>query len=76
MLNYIKLIVLGGVALFALIAANYARDVAYMVNALTIFLIAAGLFLWTLRNTDEPVSHHQLRSRLATDLPSEHGSRW
>ena len=55
MLNYIKLIVLGVVALFALIAANYARDVAYMVNALTIFLLAAGLFLWTLRNTDEPV---------------------
>ena len=55
MLNYIKLIVLGVVAVFALIAANYARDVAYMVHAIIIFLVAAGLFLWTLRRTDEPV---------------------
>ena len=55
MLNYIKLLVLGVVAIFALIAANYARDVAYMVHAIIIFLVAAGLFLWTLRRTDEPV---------------------
>ena len=55
MLNYIKLLVLGVVAVFALIAANYARDVAYMVHAIIIFLVAAGLFLWTLRRTDEPV---------------------
>ena len=34
MLNYIKLLVLGVVAVFALIAANYARDVAYMVHAI------------------------------------------
>ena len=55
MMNYFKLIVLGLVTLFALIAANYARDLAYMVNALTIALVSAGMFLWVLRNTDEPV---------------------
>ena len=55
MINYIKLIVLGVVAVFALVAANYARDAAYMVHAIIIFLVTAGLFLWTLRSTDEPV---------------------
>ena len=55
MMNYFKLIVLGLITLFAMIAANYARDVAYMVNALTVMLVAGGLFLWTLRRTDEPV---------------------
>ena len=39
--NYIKLIVFGVIVLFALIAASYARDVAYMVNALEIALVAA-----------------------------------
>jgi len=53
-MNYIKLIVLGLVAVFAAIAANYARDVAYMVNAITIMVIAAILFVVVLRNTDEP----------------------
>ncbi|HCX67911.1 MAG TPA: cytochrome-c oxidase, cbb3-type subunit I [Rhodobiaceae bacterium] len=54
MTNYIKLIVLGLVTLLALIAANYARDLAYLVNALTVALVGGGLFLWTLRHTDEP----------------------
>ncbi|MEI4232613.1 cytochrome-c oxidase, cbb3-type subunit I [Roseovarius sp. D22-M7] len=56
MTNYIKLIVLGVITLCALIAANYARDLAYLVNALTVALVAGGLFLWVLRNTDEPVA--------------------
>ncbi|MFU8778087.1 MAG: cbb3-type cytochrome c oxidase subunit I, partial [Roseovarius sp.] len=64
MTNYIKLIVLGLITLLALIAANYARDLAYLVNALTVALVAGGLFLWTLRHTDEP------RSRL--DLSGEY----
>ena len=55
MINYLKLILLGVVAIFSLIAANYARDAAYMVHAIIIFLVTAGLFLWTLRQTDEPV---------------------
>ena len=55
MTNYLKLIVLGVITLLALIAANYARDLAYLVNALTVALAAAGLFIWTLRKTGEPV---------------------
>src|SRR6056297_4267067 len=56
MTNYSKLIVLGVITLLALIAANYARDLAYLVNALTVALVAAGLFLWILRQTEEPVT--------------------
>jgi len=54
MTNYIKLTVLGVITLLALIAANYARDLAYLVNALTVAIAAGGLFLWVLRHTDEP----------------------
>ena len=54
MTNYIKLIALGLITLFALIAANYARDLAYLINALTVALISGGLFLWVLKHTDEP----------------------
>ena len=54
MTNYIKLVVLGVITLCALIAANYARDLAYLVNALTVALVSGGLFLWVLRHTDEP----------------------
>src|SRR6056297_2042820 len=60
MTNYIKLIVLGLITLFALIAANYARDLAYLVNALTVALVAGGLFLWVLRHTDEPTGNIDL----------------
>ncbi|MEQ8366040.1 MAG: cbb3-type cytochrome c oxidase subunit I, partial [Roseicyclus sp.] len=55
MANYVKLVVLGVIVLLALMAANFARDLAYMVNALTVALAAGGLFIWVLRNTDEPV---------------------
>jgi cytochrome c oxidase cbb3-type subunit 1 len=54
MTNYMKLIVLGLIAFLALVAANYARDLAYLVNALTIALAAGATFVWVLRNTDEP----------------------
>ncbi len=54
MWDYIKLVALGVIAVFAAIAANYARDTAYLVNALTIMLVAGGLFLWQVRRTDEP----------------------
>ena len=40
MMNYFKLIALGLITLFALIAANYARDLAYMVNALVVALVS------------------------------------
>ena len=62
--NYIKLIVFGLVTLFALIAASYARDVAYMVNALEVALVAFVAFIWTLRRTDEP--------RAVADLSGEY----
>ena len=45
MSNYIKLIVLGLITLFAMIATNYARDAAYMVHAIIIMLVAGGMFL-------------------------------
>ena len=49
MWDYLKLIVLGLIALIAAIAANYAHDLAYMVNALTIMLAAAITFVVVLR---------------------------
>ncbi|MEG7364402.1 hypothetical protein, partial [Pseudomonas citronellolis] len=55
MSNYIKLIVLGLVTLFAMIATNCARDLAYQVHAIIIMIVAGGLFLYTLGHTDEPV---------------------
>ena len=54
MSNYIKLIVYGLVVVFAAIGSSYARDLAYQVHAILVMLIASGLFIWTLRNTDEP----------------------
>ena len=54
MSNYIKLIVLGLITLFAMIAINNARDLAYQVHAILVMLVSAGLFIWTLRHTDEP----------------------
>ena len=54
MSNYIKLVLLGVVALFAALAANWGRDLAYQVHAIIIMLVAAGLFIKVLRDTDEP----------------------
>ncbi|MEN8841443.1 MAG: cytochrome-c oxidase, cbb3-type subunit I [Octadecabacter sp.] len=53
-MNYFKLIILGLVTLFAAIATNWAHDLAYQVHALLIMLVAAGMFIWVLRRTDEP----------------------
>ncbi|MFT6452414.1 MAG: cytochrome c oxidase cbb3-type subunit 1, partial [Halocynthiibacter sp.] len=54
MWNYIKLALLAGVALLAAIAANYGRDLAYQVHAIIVLAVAGGMFVYTLRNTDEP----------------------
>ena len=54
MWDYVRLIALGAIAVLAAIAANYAHDVAYAVNALTIMLAAAITFVWYLRQVDEP----------------------
>ena len=53
MLDYVKIIVTGLIAVAAAIAANYARDLAYMVHALIICGVAAGLFIWSVRTTWE-----------------------
>jgi cytochrome c oxidase cbb3-type subunit I len=53
MLDYVKLLILGLVAVCAAIAANYARDVAYLVHALLIMSAAAITFIYVLRNTGE-----------------------
>ncbi|WP_372800444.1 cytochrome-c oxidase, cbb3-type subunit I [Paracoccus seriniphilus] len=58
--NYVKLILLGVVALAAAIGANLAHDPAYMVNALTVMVVAAALFVWVLRQIDEPVTRPNL----------------
>lgn len=55
MLDYLKLLILGLVAVLAAIAASYARDMIYMIHMILVMVTAAGLFLWQLRRTDEPV---------------------
>ncbi|HID68339.1 MAG TPA: cytochrome-c oxidase, cbb3-type subunit I, partial [Roseibacterium sp.] len=54
MLDYVKLPILGLIAVLAAIAANYGLDFAYKVHAILIMLVAGGLFLWELRRTGEP----------------------
>lgn len=54
MWDVIKLIVLGAITVLAAIGANYAHDLAYMVNALTVMLAAGLTFLWQLRHMDDP----------------------
>jgi cytochrome c oxidase cbb3-type subunit 1 len=53
MWDYIKLIVLGAVAVLAAIAANYAHDLPYQVNAIVVMLAAAIAFVHALRHTGE-----------------------
>ena len=51
MWDYFLLALLGAIAVIAAIAANYAHDIAYLVNALTVMLAAAITFIWVLRRT-------------------------
>lgn len=53
MLNYVKLLALGLVFLFAAMGANWARDIAYQVHAIIIMAVSGGMFVWVLRRTDE-----------------------
>ncbi|MCU0801167.1 MAG: cytochrome-c oxidase, cbb3-type subunit I [Rhodobacteraceae bacterium] len=53
MWDYVKLVVLGVIAISAAIAANYARDMAYMVNAVVVMIAAAITFLVVLRTAGE-----------------------
>lgn len=54
MWDYLKLVVLGLIAVLAAIATNYAHDLAYQVNALVVMLAAAMTFIWVLRTMGEP----------------------
>ena len=54
MSTVLKLVALGVVAVCAAIAANYARDVAYLVNALIVMAVATGLFIYTVARSDTP----------------------
>ncbi|ACM01914.1 Cbb3-type cytochrome oxidase CcoN subunit [Cereibacter sphaeroides KD131] len=49
------MVALGVIALCAAIAANYARDLAYMVNAVSVMLVAGGLFLWQVRRVGDEI---------------------
>ena len=53
MWDYAKLIVLAAVALLAAIAANYAHDLPYMVNAVEVAIAAAITFIYVLRPVGE-----------------------
>jgi cytochrome c oxidase cbb3-type subunit 1 len=53
MWDYVKLIVLAGVALTAAIAANYAHDLPYMVNAVEVAITAAITFVYVLGQVGE-----------------------
>jgi cytochrome c oxidase cbb3-type subunit I len=62
MWDYIKIAIFGAIAVLAAIAANYAHDLAYMVNALTVMLAALAAFVWALRTAEverpEPVHEY------------------
>ena len=53
MASILKLIALAVVAVFALIAASFARDLVYLVHAILILLISAGLFVYVVRGLGE-----------------------
>ncbi|WP_339949983.1 cytochrome-c oxidase, cbb3-type subunit I [uncultured Albimonas sp.] len=53
MASTFKLLALAVIAILAIVAASFARDLAYQVNALIVLLVSAGLFLWILRGVGE-----------------------
>ena len=59
MWDYFKLIVLALVALLAAMAANFAHDLPYMVNAVEVSVAAAITFIYVLRHTGDVVIHDQ-----------------
>ena len=54
MMDYVKLVLLAAVTFFAALAASWGRDAAYIVHALLIMFISAGMFIWILRGVGEP----------------------
>ena len=59
MWDYVKLIVLAVVAFLAALAANFAHDLPYMVNAWVVMIAAAVTFIHVLRHVGEEVAHDQ-----------------
>ena len=55
MASTFKLIALAIVAILAMVAASFARDLAYQVNALIVLAVSVGMFLWLLRGVGEAV---------------------
>jgi cytochrome c oxidase cbb3-type subunit 1 len=56
MTNTIKIVALGVITLFAMFAANFARDLSYQVHAIIVMLVAGGLFLLHVRRIGDPVA--------------------
>ena len=52
--SVVKLVALALAAVLAAIAANWARDIAYQVNALTVMAVASGFFIHTIRTMGNP----------------------
>jgi cytochrome c oxidase cbb3-type subunit 1 len=52
--SIVKLIALAVVAVLAAIAANWARDIAYQVNALIVMAAASIYFIYIIRTVDRP----------------------
>ena len=57
MWDYIKLVLLGLIAVLAAIAAGKGHDLPFQVNAIVVMLAAAATFVWVLRRHGEPVRH-------------------
>jgi len=54
MSTVLKLVALGIVAVCAAIAANFARDAAYLANALIVMAVATGFFILTIARSNVP----------------------
>ena len=59
MWDYVKLTALAVVAVLAAMAANFAHDLPYQVNAIEVMLAAAIAFIFVLRRVGEVVHHDQ-----------------
>jgi cytochrome c oxidase cbb3-type subunit 1 len=55
----IKLTICAAIAVLAAMAANFAEDIAYQVNAVVVLIVAIFLFGWTMLHEPKPVSEPQ-----------------
>ena len=54
MTNTLKLVALAVVTLFAMMAANFARDLSYQIHAIIVMLVSGGLFIIHTRRIGAP----------------------